>query len=152
MANEVLWKTTSQVTLASTAASVSSNTAVAPVSAGTLATSQHLNYPNLDFVLSVVFSSSVAAGGRFDLYARNLNIDGTADEDAPGASNAQHFVGAFGMRGSASSTTTPVYALCADVPSSPLGDVEYFIDNKTNGLIQASWTLKVTPKTFVPGT
>jgi hypothetical protein len=122
-----------------------------PTTGGTLETSQHLNYPSLDFTLNAVFSSSHAAGGYVALYARPLDIDSTSDADAPGASYLSKLVGIFLVPGNSATSGATHVILCEDVPSSPLGPVEFFVDNKTNSPIAAGWTLKCTPKTYVPG-
>ena len=148
MSNEVIYKTTTQVTLTGSGASLASNALAAPASV--LGTSQHLNYPLGDFVLAGPWGASHAAGGSILLHARNLNIDGSGNESNPASDYQPNICGAFKVPSSNASHTTILYMLLQDVQLSPLGNVEYWIENKTNGAIGAGWTLKVTPKTRVP--
>lgn len=147
MANEMKWVTTTQATIASSGTSMATN--AGPISAGTLATSNHSNFPRLDFVLNCSFSASHASGSSVHLYARPLDVDSTSDQDAPGASFLHKLIGAFLIPGF---STSAVHIVTFDnVPSSPIGPVEFYLDNKTNTPISAGWTLKCTPKTYVPG-
>ena len=146
MANEVKWGTLSQATLQSSGASAAST---AIVSGGTLATSMHALYTAVDLVLTGTMAASIASNSNyFAVYARHLNIDGTADAPTPGASLKAKFVGTLPFAGSGASGAQT--AILEDVQTS-WADVEFYIENLTNATLNAGWTLKATPKTIVPG-
>lgn len=146
MAGEVAWATLSQATLQSSGASATSN---AIVSGGTLATSAHSNYTSVDLVLTGTMAGSIASNANFfSVYARSLGIDGAADAPTPGASFRAKYVGQIQFAGSSASGGQT--SLIENVPTSPLGSVEFFIENSTNATLNAGWTLKATPKTVKP--
>lgn len=146
MPNELKWVTTASVALATSGASATSGQIV---SVGTLATTGHTNFPFADFMLNATWAASHASGSSVNLYARHLDIDGTGDQDPPGASFRHELVGVFPVPGSAASGSHIV--LCRDVPTSPIGPVEYFVENSTNATINAGWKVTVYPKSYVPG-
>jgi hypothetical protein len=146
MANELKWVSTAAVSLATSGASATSGQIV---SVGTLTTANHVNFPFADFMLNATWAASHASGSSVNLYARHLNIDGTNDQDSPGASFRHELVGVFPAPGSGASGSHIVF--CRDVPTSPIGDVEYFIENSTNATINAGWKVTVYPKSYVPG-
>lgn len=143
MANEVLWATTTQASLQTSGASCASN---AFVSGGSLTTGQHSNYVGGDLVLTGTMAASIAAASNyFAVYARSHNIDGTADSPVPGASFRGGYLGNIYFAGSGASGGQT--GILADVQTSPLGDVEFYLENLTNATMNAGWTLKFTPKT-----
>jgi len=145
MANEAIWATLSQATLQSSGASAAST---AFVSGGTLAASTHSNYTGTDLVLTGTMAASIAAASNFfAVYARALNVDGTADAPVPGASLKAKYVGPLLFAGSSASGAQT--AILEDVQTS-WADVEFYIENLTNATLNAGWTLKATPKTIKP--
>lgn len=145
MANENIWATLSQATLQSSGASAA---AAAIVSGGTLATSTHSNYTGVDLVLTGTMAGSIASTSNFfSVYARALNIDGTADAPVPGASFKAKYVGPIQFAGSAASGAQT--GILEDVQTS-WADVEFYIENSCNATLNAGWTLKATPKTNKP--
>ena len=145
MANEVIISTLAAVTIASSGASAASN---AFVSAGTLSASAHSGYTGTDLVFTGTLAASVASTSNFfSVYARPLNIDGTADAPVPGSSFTGGFVGALLISGSGSSGAQT--AILQDVPTS-WADVEFYVENRTNASLNAGWTLKATPKSVKP--
>lgn len=145
MANETILTTLSTVSIATSGASAASN---AIVSAGTLATSSHSGYTGCDLVFTGTMAASVAsASNYFSVYARPLNVDGTADAPSPGTSFTGGFVGVLQIAGSGASGAQT--AVLQDVANGWF-DVEFFIENKTNASLNAGWTLKATPKTYKP--
>ena len=146
MANESKWGTLTQATLQSSGASAAST---AIVSGGTLAASAHASYTAVDLVLTGTMAASIASNSNyFAVYARALNIDGTADAPTPGASFKGKYVGVLPFAGSAASGAQT--AFLEDVQTS-WADVEFYVENLTNATLNAGWTLKATPKTVVPG-
>jgi len=151
MASENEWTYATQVTLEASGASAA-NAAFVAADDTTLASASHSNYPYADFVLKTVgFGAALASTGSLGvgLWRRDLNIDGTAgDEGAVTASNRVHFCGFFALPNSAASTSTN-YVSLTDV--SLVEDQDYYIENLTGQSINIGWTLKVKPKTNVPG-
>ena len=104
-------------------------------------------YPYADVVLMIAPTASVAAASTvISLYRRDINIDSTSDEDVPGASNTQHYVGTFQVPAATAASTTH-YVQITDVPLAG-GDAEFYIQNNLAVNIPAGWTLKITPKTI----
>lgn len=109
-------------------------------------------YPRCDVALMITATASIASTStNVYLYRRDLNIDGTADETVPGASNKQKFMGAFQVA-AATTVSTTHYSEIVDVPLPGAGDCEFYIENALGVNIPAGWTLKVTPKTDVGAT
>lgn len=106
-------------------------------------------YPDAEFVLGFTFSVAPIENSVLALYARPINIDGTADSEAPesGATayKGSHYIGNFYVN----NVTTLQTALCVGyrVPR----EAEYYIFNSATGQsVSAGWTLKVTPRTLGP--
>ena len=152
MANEAKWTYASQVTLESSGASAA-NAAFVAADDTTLASVGHSNYPLADFQLKTVgFGAALTSTGSWylGLWRQDLNFDGTAgDEGAPTASNRLHFCGSFTLPNSAASNSTN-YVQLTDVLL--CADQRFYLECQLNTSLTAGWTLKVTPKTLVPGT
>jgi hypothetical protein len=152
MANEAKWTTASEVTLEASGASVANAGCVAAHDT-MLSSTNHSNYPLADFALKTVgFSTTLATAGSLtvNLYRQPENFDTTAgDEPAPSASLRAHYLGSFTLPLAGASNST----YYAQLESAPLthGDQDFWLENLTGVTINAGWTLKVTPKTFVPG-
>lgn len=101
--------------------------------------------PDADFVLAVTFGTAPTANTLIDLYAQELDIDGTNDAQAPTTTYKQKYIGSFVVNGV---TVRQFLKLTAyDVPA----NANYFIHNNATGqTISAGWTLKVTPRTIGP--
>lgn len=145
MANETKWTYASQVTLE---ASGGSGAAAAFVAADdtSLASANHSNYPLADFVLSCSFGAAVAPGTTVNLYRQDQDIDGSNDAPAPASTYKATFVGAFILP---SGQSAAAYYPLTDVPLSKI--CKFSIENNTAQSVSAGWTLKATPKTYVPG-
>ena len=103
------------------------------------------NAPDADFVLSVTFGTAPTENSSVALYARELNIDDTADADAPAATYKPRYIGVFIVDNV--TTTQHLKLRATDVPS----EADYYIFNNATGqTISAGWTLKVTPRTIGP--
>ena len=149
MANEAEWTYATQVTLEASGTSAA-NAAFAAADDTTLASAGHSNYPYADFVLKTVgFSATLGSSKYIGLYRRALNADtASGDAVAPGTSNKVQYVGAFTIPDVQASTGTTYFTL-EDVPI--IEDQEFWIENQTGVTVNAGWTLKVRPKTLVPG-
>lgn len=109
-------------------------------------------YPRADVVLKIAPTASIAsASTNIYLYRRDINIDGTNDESVPGASNKQHFVGAF-QASAATTVSTTHFMQISDVDLPQSADCEFYIENGLGVNIPIGWTLKVTPKSDVGAT
>lgn len=123
----------------------------ADVSTALAGTGNLARYPRADVVLMIAPTASIASTStNILLYRRDLNIDGTADETVPGASNKRKLVGYFQAQ-AATTVSTTHYMQCDDVPLS-IGDCEFYIENTLGVNIPAGWTLKITPKSDVGAT
>jgi hypothetical protein len=110
------------------------------------------NYPRANVALMITATASIASTSAYlYLYRRDINIDGTSDETAPGASNANKFMGAFALNAATTASTTH-YSQITDVPLPGGGDCEFYVQNGLGVNVLAGWTLKVTPKTDIGAT
>lgn len=149
MANELVYTTLSQVTVQSSGASNASNGVIA---AGTLTTANHSNYTGVDLVLTASMSASIASASNFfGIYARPLDIDGTADAPIPSSATNAFFKGGYvgAIQFAGASVASQQTGVLLDVPTVPYS-VEFYVENLTNASMSAGWTLKATPKTVKP--
>ena len=96
-----------------------------------------------DFTLSFAFCTAPTENTVLALYARPLDIDGTADAEVPEATRPTMFVGSFVVN----NVTTTQYATLIErqVPAK----ADYYIHNSGTGqTVSAGWTLKVTPRSY----
>jgi hypothetical protein len=115
------------------------------ISAGTLGSAEHSDYPAADFALTVDFGAAVAAGVSINLYRADMDIDaaGTGDAIVPSTTNKYIFLGVFPIPSGQSASA--VYSL----PDMPLAHkATYWIENNTAQNMQAGWKLAATPKTL----
>ena len=102
-------------------------------------------YPDARFVLTGAFATAPTENSTLALYARPLNIDGTADADAPETTRPVQYIGVFLVN---NVTTSQSLALMAqNVP----WEADYYIHNNGTGqTLGAGWKLLVTPCTIGP--
>lgn len=96
-----------------------------------------------DFVLSFAFGTAPTENTVLALYARPLDIDGTADGEVPEATRPTMFIGSVPVN----NVTTTQYATLIErqVPAK----ADYYMHNSGTGqTISAGWTLKVTPRSY----
>jgi len=137
----------SGTSLAAGAVNPSSDISVALAGTGNLN-----RYPRADVTLMIAPTASIASTSvNLFLYRRDINVDGTADDTVPGASNKQKFVGAFQAAATTTASTTH-YMTIVDVPLPGAGDCEFYIENALGVNVPIGWTLKVTPKADVGAT
>jgi hypothetical protein len=101
------------------------------------------SFPDAKFVFSGAFATAPTKNSVIGLYARPLNIDGTADTEVPEATRPTVWIGSFIMN----NVTTAQYCelIARDVP----WEAEYYIHNNNTGqTLSAGWTLKVTPFSY----
>ncbi len=155
MAGESEWTTGSAFTANSHNAVLASN-AMSPSTATGIAaigSASHSNYPLADGYLYVSFTAAPSsATNTINLYKRPMNIAGNTAADAPVPGSASVSAGYF-TSVQALATTGAMYLPLENIPlPGPSMDVEFYIENKTNQEIAASWTLVLMPKALVPGT
>lgn len=146
MANELKITYASQVTLEASGASAASAAMVAADDTS-LASANHSNYPWADFVLKADFGAAVDGNSAIYIYRQDMDIDSTNDSLAPTASTYEEkLVGIIKIK---SGQSASAYYPCTDVPLTAV--CQFSIKNGTSQSLSAGWTLKATPKSFVPG-
>lgn len=129
--------------------------AIAPASDVSVALSGNGNlasYPRCDIAMMIAPTASIASTStHIYLYRRDLNIDGTNDASAVGASHKSKFATVLTVP-AATTVSTTHYLHATDVPLPGNGDCEFVPENGLGVNIPAGWTLKVTPKTDVGST
>lgn len=103
-------------------------------------------YPDAEFVLGVTFGSAPTEGAVIALYARPLDVDGSADTEVPEATRPTRYIGSFVVN-DVTTLQYPAPVLARDVPEL----AEYYLHNNGTGQsISAGWTLKVRPRSYRP--
>lgn len=145
MANEAIVKLGTPKTLEANGASISNNAVVQADDASYSVSADGANYPDVEFVLTATFGVAPTEGTTIALYARPLNIDGTADAEVPEVARATYWVGVFVVNNVTTSQSMSIFA--RNVPR----EADYYLHNNNTGqTVSAGWTLKVTPRTVGP--
>jgi hypothetical protein len=132
-------------TLEANGASIANNAVGAADDASYDVVADGANYPGARFVLKFTFSVEPTEGASIILLARPIDIDGTADTEAPEATLLITRIGTFTVN----NVTTDQYAeYYAD--QVPFKANYYLYNSATGQTISAGWTLKVTPYTYGP--
>ena len=141
--NIVVWGTTK--TLEANGASISNNALAQADDASYDIVNDGSSYPDAEFVLTGAFGTGPTEGTTLALYARPLDVDGTADTEAPETTRATVFIGTFTVNNVTSTQNIVLNGLFAvGVPKK----ADYYIHNNGTGQsLSAGWTLKVTPRT-----
>jgi hypothetical protein len=146
MAGEAKYVYGSQLTLEDSGGSAAA-AAVVAANAASFNSANSSMYPLADFVLYCSFGAALAGGVTVDLFRQSLNIDGENDAlDTTASTFEQTYVGSFAMK---SGQSAAAYYFMASVPLT--ANCQFWIKNNTAQSIPAGWTLKATPKSFVPG-
>lgn len=141
MAGEEIVKVGTQRTLEASGASCATGSLVQADDASYGVVADGSSYPDAEFALTVTYSVAPTEGTLISLYARVLNIDGTADTDAPEAARPGYVLGAFVVNNVTSAQNLVCYA--QKVPR----EFDCYIHNNGTGqTISAGWVLKVTPR------
>ena len=101
------------------------------------------------FVLTFQYPSGTIDTNGIQLFARLMNIDGTADEPQPGSGFEEHFLGSFPTDSGLAATTDNSVSLGYNVelPNMYTSQVyEFYVKNNCGVTMTAGWTLKITPK------
>jgi hypothetical protein len=151
MSNETIYKTSTQTNVITGSAAIASNGFNLSTEVVACGTAQTGKYPLGDLALFASFTASVSSASNIvNVYRRDKNIDGgnnapQPQSAAPAYSNIG--VGSFVIPPFTAQSTG--YFFLPDVPLGA-GDMEFYIENKTNTGIASNYTLKLTPKTFAP--
>jgi hypothetical protein len=145
MSNEAIVKTGTQKTLEASGAAIANNALAQADDASYGIVADGLSYPDARFVLTGTFSVAPTENSTLALYARPLNIDGTADADAPETTRPTQFIGVFIVN-----NVTTAQSLVCDAQDVPW-EADYYIHNNGTGqTLSAGWKLLVTPCTIGP--
>lgn len=145
MAGETILKFGTPKTLEANGAAITNNALAQADDATYSVSADGSYYPDARFVASFAFATAPTEGTVLALYARPLDIDGTADAEVPEATRPTEFIGSFVVN----NVTTTQYAhlMAQSVP----WNAEYYLHNNgTAQSVSAGWTLKVTPFTVAP--
>ena len=145
MSNEAIVKLGTQKTLEASGAAIANNTlAQADDASYSIATDGNY-YPDARFVLTGTFATAPTENTTLALYARPLNIDGTADADAPETTRQVQYIGVFVVNNV--TTAQSLVLMAQNVP----WEADYYIHNNGTGqTLSAGWDLLVTPCTIGP--
>lgn len=145
MAGEAIVKWGAQKTLEANGGSISVNAVVQANDATYSLSADAAYYPDAEFVLTAAFSVAPTEGGVLALYARPLDIDGTADAEVPEATLPVWYIGSFVVNNV--TTTQTMILLATDLPAL----AEYYLHNVSTGqTVSAGWGLKARPRTIGP--
>ena len=145
MANEAILKLGTPKTLEANGASIANNALAQADDADYGVVADGSSYPDARFVLVGTFSVAPTENTTLALYARPLNIDGTADADVPETTRPVIYIGAFVVNNV--TTAQAMQLMARDVP----WEASYYVHNNGTGqTLAAGWTLKVTPCTVGP--
>ncbi len=145
MAGEAIVKWGTQKTLEANGGAIAAGAVVQANDATYSLSADGAYYPDAEFVLAAAFASAPTEGGVLALYARPLNIDGSADAEVPEAALPVWYVGSFVVN----NVTSMQYMtlLGQDLPA----EAEYYIHNVSAAqTVSAGWSLKVKPRTIGP--
>lgn len=140
MSNEQIVVVGTPKTLEANGASIANNALGQADDASYSIAADGSDYPDAEFVLTGTFSVAPTEGTVLSLYARPLDIDGTADAEAPETTRPTVFVGNFVVNNVTSAQSMILVA--EDVPRK----ADYYVHNNGTGqTLGTGWTLKVTP-------
>lgn len=143
--NDAVVKLGTQKTLEASGASTSTGEIVQANDASYGIFADGNSAPDAQFVIGVAFSTYTSIENKtIDLYARELDVDGTNDVLAPTATFTHRYIGSFRLSAAAAMQYCVVDA--QDVP----WVADYYLLNSSGQTMSSGWTLKVTPKTIGP--
>ena len=145
MSNEAIVFLGTEKTLEASGASIANNALAQADDASYGIVADGDSYPDARFVLTGTFSVAPTENTTLALYARPLNIDGTADADAPEATRPTQYIGVFVVN-----NVTSAQSMVCDAQNVPW-EADYYIHNNGTGqTLGAGWKLLVTPCTVGP--
>lgn len=145
MSNEAIVKIGTPKKLESSGAAIANNTIAQANDASYSIVTDGAYYPDARFVLTGTFSVAPTENTTLALYARPLDIDGTADADAPEITRPVQYIGVFLVNNV--TTAQSLVLMAQNVP----WEADYYIHNNGTGqILSAGWTLMTTPCTIGP--
>ena len=104
------------------------------------------------FVLTTAAGQTAfTAGDHVELYARLMNIDGTADQPIPDASYPHIFIGSFFVDAVSGAQSVPLAAGAAALANQYSSQVyRFYVKSEATPSLAAGWVVKVTPVTQGP--
>jgi len=145
MSNEAIVFLGTQKTLEASGASIANNALAQADDASYGIATDGAYYPDARFVLTGAFATAPTENTTLALYARPLNIDGTADADAPETTRPTQYIGVFVVNNV--TTAQSLVLMAQNVP----WEADYYIHNNGTGqTLSAGWKLLVTPCTIGP--
>lgn len=145
MSNEAIVKFGTQRTLEANGAAIANNTLAQADDANYGIVADGLSYPDARFVLTGTFSVAPTEGTTLALYARPLDIDGTADAEAPETTRATQYIGVFVVN-----NVTTAQSMTLNAQNVPWIATYYIYNSGTGQTLSAGWDLLVTPYTIGP--
>lgn len=143
--NDAIVKLGTTKTLEANGASIANNAMGAADDATYSISADGASAPDAEFVLTATFATAPTINTTLDLYAQELDIDGTADAQAPTTTYKQRYIGSFVVN--AVTSAQPLKLRAYDVP---LLAGYFLMNNATGQTLSAGWVLKVTPRTIGP--
>jgi len=145
MSNEAIVFQGTQKTLEASGVSIANNALAQANDASYGIVADGDSYPDARFVLTGTFSVAPTENTTLALYARPLNIDGTADADVPEITRPTQYIGVFAVNNV--TTSQSLVLMAQNVP----WEADYYIHNNGTGqTLSAGWDLLVTPCTIGP--
>lgn len=144
--NDVIVKTGTQKTLEANGASCANNAIVTADDATYGIVADGNSAPDAEFVLSVTFATAPTENSTIDLYAQELNFDGTNDAQAVETTYKPRYICSFIVN-----NVTTLQYLNARAQRVPREATYVLHNNGTGQTFSAGWTLKVLPVTVGPG-
>jgi Tfp pilus assembly protein PilW len=143
--NDAIVKLGTTKTLEANGAAITNNAMGAADDATYSISADGASAPDAEFALAATFATAPTINTTLDLYAQELDIDGTNDAQAPTTTYKVRYLGSFAVN----AVTTAQYLKCRayDVP---LVASYFLMNNATGQTLSAGWTLKVTPRTIGP--
>lgn len=145
MAGEIVVELGTQKTLEASGGAIANGSVVQANDATYSVSSDGGGYPDAIFVLTGAFGTAPTEGTSLVLMARPMDIDGTADAEAPESTRPTCVIGVFEVN---NVTTTQSMLLRGIYAENVPMLAEYYVYNAGTGQqLSAGWALKVTPKT-----
>ena len=145
MSGETIVKFGTVKTLEASGAAIASNAMAQADDASYDLVADGAYYPDADFVLTGTFGTAPTEGTVLALYARPLDVDGTADTEVPETTRPTVFIGSFVVNNVTTAQTMTLRAY--DLPTK----ADYYVHNSGAGqTLSAGWALKITPRTVAP--
>lgn len=145
MSGEMIVVNGTTKTLVSSGASLANNTMSAASAATYDRAADGGDFPDAALVLAVAYGTAPTVNTTLDLYARELDIDGTGDAVAPTTTYKRRHIASFPVINQ--TAMQYIKALAFDLPKL----AEYYLHNNATGqTISAGWKLKITPRSYKP--